>query len=142
MAKRNYLAALDILEKCWEFYQRVPRVLDRSYILLDLARVELELEKESRDTIEYVTPGKWLCKLESHSFERDLPGIRMQAALLKSEFYQKHGQFKDAQATLQDALSITESKGVATLRRKINERIRELNQLLRDASVSSKKRKE
>jgi hypothetical protein len=66
----------------------------------------------------------------------------MQAALLKSEFYQKHGQFKDAQATLQDALSITESKGVATLRRKINERIRELNQLLRDASVSSKKRKE
>jgi hypothetical protein len=142
MAKGNYLAALDILEKCWEFYQRVPRVLDRSYLLLDLARVELELEKESRDTIEYVTPGKWVCKLESHSFERDLPGIRMQAAILKSKFHKNHGQLKDALAVLRDALNITDSRGVATLRKRINDRIQELNGLLEEAEVSSKKRKD
>ncbi|MHA2302063.1 MAG: hypothetical protein ACXACD_14050 [Candidatus Thorarchaeota archaeon] len=70
-----------------------------------------------------------------------MPGIRMQAALLKSEFYQNHGQLKDAQAILLDALDITDSLGVNTLRKRISVRIRELNQLLREAEVSSKKRK-
>ncbi len=130
MAKGNYLAALDILEKCWEFYQRVPRVLNRNYILLDLTRVELELEKETGDTIEPITPGKWLCKLESHALERNLPGIRMQAALLKSEFYQNHDQLRDARATLIDALEITDSLGVATLRKRINTKIQEVDQLI------------
>jgi hypothetical protein len=65
----------------------------------------------------------------------------MQAALFKSEFYQNHDQLKDAHATLVDALNITESLGVKTLRKKITVRIRELNQLLREAEVSTKKRK-
>ena len=65
----------------------------------------------------------------------------MQAALLKSEFYQNHGQLKDAHATLVDALTITDSLGVVTLRKNITDRIRELNQLLREAEMSSEKRK-
>jgi tetratricopeptide (TPR) repeat protein len=142
LKRGNLLEALDLIEKAWDIAKRIPAGTNQNRALLDLARVEILLSRQSRDSTEIIAPGKWLCKLESYAEELELPGIRMQAALLKSEFYQKHGQFKDAQATLQDALSITESKGVATLRRKINERIRELNQLLRDASVSSKKRKE
>ncbi|MBY8998399.1 MAG: hypothetical protein KGD60_11765 [Candidatus Thorarchaeota archaeon] len=58
------------------------------------------------------------------------------------EINQKHGQLKDAQATLLDALNITDSLGVATLRKKIKERVCELNQLLREAEISTEKRKE
>jgi len=137
ITKGNYLAALDILEKCWEFYQRVPRVLNHNNILLDLARVELQLIENSVDASKTYTPGKWLRKLETHASERDLPGIRMQAALIKSEFYQKHGQLKDAIATLQDALNITDSPGVTTLRKRITSRIQEIDKQIRDAEMVS-----
>jgi tetratricopeptide (TPR) repeat protein len=142
IAKGNYLAALDILEKCWEISERVPRVLNQNYVLLDLARVELQLAKESADTTRSFTPGRWLSKLEKHASDRDLPGIRMQAVLLKSEFYQLHGQLKDAHAILVDALNITDSPGVRTLRKRISNRINELSALMREAAASPERRKE
>jgi tetratricopeptide (TPR) repeat protein len=142
LARGDYLAALDFLEKSWEIAERNPMIgLSHNRALLDLVRVELLLEDLSTDSTKSVTPGKWLSKLEKYSVERELHGIRMYAALFKSEFYQNHGQLKDAQATLLDALKITESLGVKTLRKKITERIRELNQLLREADVSTEKRK-
>jgi len=132
IAKCNYLDALDILERCWEFYKRVPRVLNHSLILLDLARVELELEKVSIDPTKLASPGKWLRELETHAKDRSLPGIQMQAALIKSNFYQNHGQLKDSRAVLVDALEITDSPGVTTLRKIIEKQLQEIDLLLHD----------
>ncbi len=141
LAKGDYPAAMDFYEKSWDIFERAGELAgEMNRALLGLARAEILLDNQVKDAKKSVTCGRWLSKLEKFATERDLPGIRMQAALLKSEFYQNHGQLKDAQATLQDALNITDSRGVATLRKKINNRISELSQLLR-AEVSSEKRK-
>jgi hypothetical protein len=95
------------------------------------------IDNQSIDKTKVVVPGKWLSKLETHAMERDLPGIRMYAALLKSEFYQNHGQLKDAHAVLVDALVITDSRGVATLRKRIKNRIQEIEELLHDEEIVS-----
>jgi hypothetical protein len=80
---------------------------------------------------------RWLSKLERYATEQNLPGIRLQAALLKSEFYQKHGQLKDAQAVLRDALHITDSPGVTTLRKRITTKIQEIERQLHDEEIVS-----
>ncbi|MFW9849897.1 MAG: tetratricopeptide repeat protein [Candidatus Thorarchaeota archaeon] len=135
MARGEFHAALDTLEKSWAIAERMPRFLSRSIVLLDLARTELHLLKESSDTTGSATPGKWLTRLEKHATDHDLPGIKMQAALLKSEFYQHHDQFKDAQGILQEALEITDSLGVGTLRNRIIERIDELTHLIEKSNT-------
>jgi len=135
LRKGDFLAALDLIEKAWDIAERIPAGTDQNRALLDLARAENMLSARSKDSTKVVVPGKWLCKLEDFAVEHDLPGIRMQAALLKSEFYQKHGQLKDAHATLVDALDITDSLGVATLRKRISARIQELDHLLLDEEL-------
>jgi len=67
----------------------------------------------------------------------DLPGIRMYAALLKSEFYQGYEQFRDARATLADALDITDSLGVVTLRERIKKQLQDIDQLLQNEEIKS-----
>ncbi|MFX1261903.1 MAG: tetratricopeptide repeat protein [Promethearchaeota archaeon] len=133
LKKGNLLDALGLFERAWEIAGRSLDITAMNRVLLDLARVEILIDNQSTNRTKVVVPGKWLSKLETHAMERDLPGIRMYAALLKSEFYQKHGQVKDAIATLEDALGITDSLGVETLRKRITERITELNRVLKDA---------
>jgi hypothetical protein len=106
-------------------------------VLLDLARVEILIDNQSINRTKVAVPGKWLSKLETHALERGLPGIRMYAALLKSEFYQNHGQLKDAHAVLVDALDITNSLGVVTLKKRITGRIQEIEHLLREKELAS-----
>lgn len=141
LKRGNFLEALDLIEKAWDIAERIPAGTNQNRALLELARVEILLSSQSKDNMKIVAPGKWLCKLETYAKERELHGIRMQAALLKSEFYQIHDQLKDAHATLQDALQITNSLGVVTLRKMIEERIRNLNPLIDEADVSTDKKK-
>ncbi|MHA1951827.1 MAG: tetratricopeptide repeat protein [Candidatus Thorarchaeota archaeon] len=138
LAKGDYLSSMDYYEKAWEIFERVGQVYgEKNLALTGLARAEILLDSQTSDVKKTITPGRWLSNLEKFAIERDLPGIRMQAALLKSQFFQNHGRLKDAQATLQDALSITESKGVATLRKKISEQINEIEKLVRDEEIVS-----
>jgi len=137
LKKGNLLDALGLFEKAWEIAGRRPRVTAKNRVLLDLARVEILIDNQSIDETKVVVPGKWLSKLETHALERSLPGIRMYAALLKSEFYQNHGQLKDAQAVLVDALGITDSLGVVTLKKRITGRIQEIEHLLREKELAS-----
>ncbi|MFW9767885.1 MAG: hypothetical protein ACFFEM_03610 [Candidatus Thorarchaeota archaeon] len=137
LKKGNLLDALDLFKKAWEFAERRPRVDRDNRLLLDLARVEILIDNQSIDKTKVVVPGKWLSKLETHAMEGDLPGIRMYAALLKSEFYQNHGQLQDAHAVLVDALGITDSLGVVTLKKRITSQIQEIQQLQRDKELAS-----
>jgi len=136
--KSNFLDAMNMLEKAWEITNKVGMGGgNRNRALLELARVENLISAQSKEDTKVAAPGKWLVTLEKYACERDLPGIRMYAALLKSEFYQNSGQLKDALATLQGALDITDSLGVQTLRRKINSRISEVTQLIREEVSAS-----
>jgi tetratricopeptide (TPR) repeat protein len=137
LKRGNFLEALDLIEKGWDIAERVPAGTNQNRALLDLARTEILLSSQSKDSTKIAAPGKWLHKLETYAEEHELPGIRMQAALLKSEFYENHGQFRDAQAVLHDALDITDSPGVATLRKRITARIQEIDQRMQDAETVS-----
>jgi len=136
LRKGNLLAALERLAKAWEMAERIPRGTNQNRILLDLARVEIALGGQSTDASVDV-PGEWLSKLETFAQEKNLPGLQMYAALLKSEFYMKHNQLKDAIETLQSAQSITESPGVKTLRGRISSQIENISVLLTDRSSMS-----
>ncbi|MFW9813896.1 MAG: hypothetical protein ACFFF9_15645, partial [Candidatus Thorarchaeota archaeon] len=114
-----------------------PRGTDQNRALLDLARIENSMATHSKDDMKVAAPRKWLSTLEKRACDHDLPGIRMYAGLLKSELYQNNGQLKDALVTLQDALTITDSLGVQTLRRKITKQIQNLEQLLQQEGTIS-----
>ena len=137
LRRGNYLDALDIIEKALDIANRISAGSNQNRALLDLARAEMLLSSQSRDETKAVAPGKWLCKLETYAEELELPGIRMQAGLLKSEFYEMHGQLKDAQAVLRDALDITDSPGVTTLRNRITVRIQEIEKHVHDEEIVS-----
>ncbi|MFW9804956.1 MAG: tetratricopeptide repeat protein, partial [Candidatus Thorarchaeota archaeon] len=129
-ARGDYLAASDFLEKGLEIFEQVGDVHgEKSRALLGLARAEIVLVKKATNGEKSITPGTWLCRAEKHAVDRNLPGIRMEVAFLMSEFYQSHGQIKDAIGTLEGALDITDSLGVRTLRTRISERIAELRSL-------------
>jgi tetratricopeptide (TPR) repeat protein len=138
LAKHDYPAAMDFFEKSWDIFERVGEMTgEKNRALLGLAQAEILLDKQSEDVKKSVTPGRWLSKLEKFATEHNLSGIRMQAALLKSEFYQNHGQLKDAHAVLVDALDITDSPGVTTLRNRITVRIQEIEKHLHDEEIVS-----
>jgi tetratricopeptide (TPR) repeat protein len=137
LRRGNLLEALDLFEKAWDIAQRNPAGTNQNRALLDLARAENLFSSQSKDSSKIGAPGKWLCKLETYAEAKELPGIRMQAALLKSEFYQNHDQLRDAQAVLRDALNITDSPGVTTLRKIINARIAELERHMIDEELVS-----
>ncbi|MBY8999020.1 MAG: hypothetical protein KGD60_14935, partial [Candidatus Thorarchaeota archaeon] len=138
LAKGDYPAAMDFFEKSWDIFERTGEMTgEKNRALLGLAQAEIWLENQRKDVKKSVTCGRWLSKLEKYATERDLPGIRMQAALLKSQFYQNHGHLKDGHATLLDALNITDSLGVKTLNKRINDRIQELNRLIHDEEIVS-----
>jgi len=105
--KGNYLSALNLVEKAWVIADNKPLGTNQNRALLELARVENLISAQSKDDTKVVAPGKWFATLEKYACDHDLPGIKMYAALLKSEFYQNHGQLKDALVTLQDALNVT-----------------------------------
>jgi tetratricopeptide (TPR) repeat protein len=130
-ARGDYLAASDFFEKALDIFEQVGDVRgEKSHALLGLAKAEILLAEEATNGEKSITPGTWLCRAEKHAVDNDFPGIRMQVALLKSEFYQSHGQLKDALGTLHEGLKITDSLGVETLRKRINARIREVEQLI------------
>ncbi|MFW9816143.1 MAG: hypothetical protein ACFFEW_09460, partial [Candidatus Thorarchaeota archaeon] len=133
----NYLSAIDLIEKALEIADKSPRGTDQNRALLDLARIENSMATHSKDDMKVAAPRKWLSTLEKRACDHDLPGIRMYAGLLKSELYQNNGQLKDALVTLQDALTITDSLGVQTLRRKITKQIQNLEQLLQQEGTIS-----
>jgi tetratricopeptide (TPR) repeat protein len=133
LRKGNILDAMNLLEKALDITERNP--IDKVRVFLDLVRAEIAMGIQSRDDTSTVCPGKWLSGLETFASDHEMPGIRMYAALLKSEFYQKNGQLKDACATLEDSLKITDSLGVETLRKRIKKRIQEIEDLIHDEEL-------
>lgn len=137
LCRDDHLAAMDFLEKSHEIMERYTIGIYQNSILLDLARVEVLLAEQLKSNTQSVTPGKWLSTLEKYALDHKLPGIRMQVALLKSEFYKNQGQLKDAYGTLLEALNITDSPGVTTLKKRITAKIQEIEEHLQDEEIAS-----
>jgi len=61
----------------------------------------------------------------------------MRAALLRSEAFKIQGQLQDARETLQKALTLSDSPGVKTLRKRITIQIQEIDRLMHDEGLVS-----
>ena len=100
-----------------------------------LAKLEVLLAQTGKS--EYIESRNWLSILEDFARTNNLPGIAMQAAMIKSELYQNRREFRDALGTLQQALKLSDSPGVKTLRKMISTRIQEVENILRDQELVS-----
>ncbi|MHA2143111.1 MAG: hypothetical protein ACXADD_16635 [Candidatus Thorarchaeota archaeon] len=98
-----------------------------NYALIGLAQVEVaKAVKTGTSNLNLHTSGEWMSRLEEHALERNYPGIRIQHAILKADYQSKIGEHEAAMHTLNDALNISDSPGVKTLRKKINEQLVQL----------------
>ncbi|MFW9911731.1 MAG: tetratricopeptide repeat protein [Candidatus Thorarchaeota archaeon] len=73
--------------------------------------------------------GPWMKRLEKHATEKNYPGIQMQHALLKASYQTQIGEPEMARLTLENALTISDSPGVKTLRKKIEQKLEELDSI-------------
>jgi tetratricopeptide (TPR) repeat protein len=73
--------------------------------------------------------GPWMKRLEKHAKEKGYPGIQMQHALLKASYQTQIDEHEMARQTLEDALAISDSPGVKTLRTKIGQKLEELDSI-------------
>ena len=136
MARSEFVNAKGTLEQAYEILYPKERLVYMNEILIALATVELALFKQSKTSGEVIS-GSWLSNLENHSRSYDLPGIAMQAALLRSEVFKSQGQLQDAYETLQRALELSDSPGVKTLRKRITNRIQEIEGLMKEEGMVS-----
>jgi len=94
--------------------------------LIALTKAEILMAKRSKSQGNLESSGPWMTRLGIHSREKDYPGIRMQHALLKAEYQTQISETESALMTLQDALTFTDSPGVRTLRKRILDRLKQL----------------
>ncbi len=102
---------------------RVPIVIMGNCLYLALVKAEIALAEETPEGWTDDTSGPWMTKLEMLTRAHDMPGIAMQLALLKAEYYSQQGRSDDARGVLEEALEISDSPGVRTLRDRILDRI-------------------
>jgi tetratricopeptide (TPR) repeat protein len=136
MARGEYVNAMGTLEQAYEILYPMERLVFLNEVLIALAKGELALHMQSRSSDEPL-PGKWLSILENHARTFDMPGVAMQAALLRAEVFKSQGQLRDAHETLQRALELSDSPGVKTMRKRIESRIQEISRLMHDEGLVS-----
>ena len=113
----NLGVALSIFEQSFKEAERLKMPITTNRCLLALAKTEREVSISE----------SWIDKLGEHARSNNYPGIKMQHALLKAECQIDNGEVEDARFTLQDALTYTDSPGVKTLRRRIQDKLDELS---------------
>jgi tetratricopeptide (TPR) repeat protein len=125
-AHEEYDSASSSLQEALELSDPQAQIVV-NYALIELTRVEIATTVESRMSgLDEHTSGPWMTRLEEHALERNYHGIRIQHALLKADYQAKIGEHDAAMQTLNEALSISDSPGVKTLRKRIHERLEEL----------------
>ncbi|MFW9913156.1 MAG: tetratricopeptide repeat protein [Candidatus Thorarchaeota archaeon] len=137
LARGKYEAAHDELDSASSSLQEALELsipygqLIVNYALIALAQVEIAgVVKTQVSGLNVQTSGPWMSRLEEHAYERNFHGIRIQHAFLKADYQAKIGEHEAAMQTLNDALRISDSPGVKTLRKRIHERLEELEGVL------------
>ncbi|MFW9767931.1 MAG: tetratricopeptide repeat protein [Candidatus Thorarchaeota archaeon] len=122
----NLDAGLQNMSDALSEVKRIPLEFQVNSILLALAKAEVQnLERLERSRL-VESSGQWMTQLGIHAREKNYPGIMMQHALLKAKYQEMIGETEAAQLTLRDALTFTDSPGVKTLRKRIQDRLQEL----------------
>ncbi|MHA1949455.1 MAG: hypothetical protein ACW99G_03955 [Candidatus Thorarchaeota archaeon] len=95
--------------------------------LKSLTRIEIEsVVKSENDMHDAESSGPWMTRLRKHAHEKKYPGIKMEHALLKAEYQVLIKENEAAMQTLTESLDISDSMTVKSLRKKIVEKVKEL----------------
>ncbi|MFW9927648.1 MAG: tetratricopeptide repeat protein [Candidatus Thorarchaeota archaeon] len=126
LAAGKVVEGFQILEEALAEAERLNVQVYVNSLLLELTKAELNhFDKiDSKRTTD--TSGPWMTRYGIHAREKNYPGIKMQHALLKAKYQELIGENEAAILTLQDALTFTNSPGVKTLMKRIQERLQEL----------------
>jgi tetratricopeptide (TPR) repeat protein len=130
MAIGDSETAVQTLEQALDIYERQNILLYVVYCLLALAEAELSIARASDSGIDTDSSGPWMSRLWKLAADYDLPGIMMRHNIMKSEFQLLQGRNDSARNSLENALAISESPGLKTLRRKILSKIQMLEEEL------------
>ncbi len=136
LAIGEFTNAMSTLEQAYEIVYPRETLTYLNEILIALAKAELALLIRSRNRNEVIS-GKWISILENHARSYNMPGIAMQAALMRSEVFKSQDQLQDAYETLRRALESSDSPGVKTLRKRITARLQEIEHQLHDGEMAS-----
>jgi tetratricopeptide (TPR) repeat protein len=90
----------------------------QNYALLQLARTELN-EVDFSSFNHNDISGLWLFKLEQDALEHDLPGMLVEAYILKARVFLKMARTDEALKILNEALKASEKPGLAMLRARV-----------------------
>ncbi len=118
--------AIQTLQQALDIYQRLNILLYVIYCLLALTEAELTIVKSSDSVMNAFSSDSWMSKLWKLAVDYDLPGIMMCHELMRSELLLKQEKTNSAREILENALSISNSPGVRTLREKILSKIQML----------------
>ncbi|MFW9849408.1 MAG: tetratricopeptide repeat protein [Candidatus Thorarchaeota archaeon] len=119
----NVINSLQLFENALEIAERLNFQLIINQCLLAMTNAEVISKSSSNPD----TSGKWMATLEKHAKEKHYVGIRMQCAILKAEHQIMIGELDLASYTLKNALSISESPGVETHRKRIQSDLEKIN---------------
>ena len=97
--------------------------------LAALTKIEIAGISKDTDNLDAETSGPWMIRLRKHAYTKNYPGIKMRHALLKAEYQAKIGEHEAAKQTLSDALEITDSATVKTLRKRIISELKNLERV-------------
>ena len=108
--------AITSLEQALSIHEslNIQAAINTDLIALTEAEIQMVEDSSFEDS-----SGPWMVRLESHARKMGYPGIQMQAALLRAQFFVKQGRKDEARNVLQEALEILDSPTVKTLRGRI-----------------------
>ncbi|MFW9953725.1 MAG: tetratricopeptide repeat protein [Candidatus Thorarchaeota archaeon] len=127
IARGDPRTAIETLKQALDIYKRQNILLYVVYCSLALTQAELAIAKTDSSYIDAYSSGPWLSELWKLAEDYNLPGIMMSHDLMKSELQILQGKTESARETLENALSVSDSPGVKSLRRRIISKIQSLD---------------
>jgi tetratricopeptide (TPR) repeat protein len=121
-------AALHLIEQALAEFTRLDYRNSINQCLLELTRIEISIARSSGVYSDTGTSGQWMDRLESIAKSRNYQGILIYQAILKAQYQELVGKHKDSLTTLENTLKMAESPGVKTLRERIINQIRNLQE--------------
>ncbi|MDH4214524.1 MAG: hypothetical protein OEV85_11430 [Candidatus Thorarchaeota archaeon] len=126
LALGNITSARELIQQCLEMGDSHFQITVNE-CLIALTKVEIsELVNASQDDRDAETSGPWMTRLRKHVYQKNYLGIKIKYALLKAEYQVAIGEHEAAKQTLINALEITDSMTVKTMRARVINRLKEL----------------
>ncbi|MHA2067456.1 MAG: hypothetical protein ACXABY_24075 [Candidatus Thorarchaeota archaeon] len=120
--------AMASFEQAFGHAERINRQSRKNPCLLYLTQSELDLFKVDDENRDADISGPWMARLDEEVREKDIPGIRGLALLLKAELRFKQGRLEEADELMTEVRRLGEQSSMSFLKDKVTELRRHADQ--------------